>query len=509
MMILNHKKSPAKKLPHKFLCNIPASISFLCCLVPTVFAEPPIDISSRLELFVDEYLIQSMNGVERILHSPIPREIVMEHGEPWEGSGTGYHTIFRDGDIYRMYYKAWHLAVSDDGLDLPHDTLAGYAESRDGIHWNKPNLGLFEFNGVKENNLVWVGPGSHDFTPFLDTNPDCQPEAKYKAVALGTGGLIAFQSPDGLHWSLLVEEPIITKGAFDTQNLAFWDTERAEYRVYIRDFHKDAEGKSSRRDIRTATSTDFVHWSDPVWLEYPGSSPAQLYTNQIAPYYRAPHIFIGFPARYIERGWSDSMKLLPHPAHRRLRADVSERYGVALTDSLFMSSRDGRVFHRWDEAFLRPGLRPIDNWAYGDNYIAWHVVETESSISGAPNELSLYATESYWTGQSSRLRRYTLRMDGFVSLHAGARQGQWITKPVQYDGRELVLNFSTSAAGTIYVEILDSSGKALAQSTEIFGDEIERVVTWKDTTDISKFARSPIQLRFQMQDADLYALHFR
>ncbi|MFH1744376.1 MAG: hypothetical protein ABIH23_35685 [bacterium] len=483
-------------------------VSVLCYLVLAASAQTPIDIGTRLELFVDDCLVQSMTGLDRIMHAPVPREIVLDHGEPWEGSGTGYHTVFQDGDLYRMYYKAWHLSVQDDGLKFPHDTLAAYAESHDGIHWKKPNLGLFEFNGSKENNLIWTGPGSHDFTPFLDLNPNCQPEAKYKAVASGPGGLIAFHSPDGLRWSRLGKEPIVTKGAFDTQNLAFWDTQRGEYRTYIRDFHKDADGKNALRDIRTATSTDFIHWSDPVWLEYPDVSPLQLYTNQIAPYYRAPHIFIGFPTRYIERGWSDSMRILPHPSHRRLRAAASERYGTALTDSLLMSSRDGREFHRWEEAFLRPGLRPVDNWAYGDNYIAWHVVETKSSIEGAPNELSLYATESYWTGLSSRLRRYTLRIDGFVSVHAGRCKGQFVTKPIRYDGRQLVLNFSTSAAGWIRVDILDAAGRVLAKSAEIFGDELERVITWEGGKDVGRLAQSPVQLRFTMRDADLYSFSF-
>ena len=68
-----------------------------------------------------------------------------------------------------------------------HREVTCYAESRDGIHWTKPELGLFEFNGSKQNNIVWDGPGTHNFTPFLDTNPACPPDAKYKALAGGRG----------------------------------------------------------------------------------------------------------------------------------------------------------------------------------------------------------------------------------------------------------------------------------------------------------------------------------
>ena len=101
-----------------------------------------------------------------------------------------------------------------------------YAESKDGIHWSKPELGLFEFGGSKRNNIVWSGVGTHNFAPFKDANPSCKPEQRYKALALGNIGLLAFQSPDGVHWSLVQNEPVITKGAFDSQNLAFWDSTR-------------------------------------------------------------------------------------------------------------------------------------------------------------------------------------------------------------------------------------------------------------------------------------------
>lgn len=488
--------------------------------LPAAAAAEPVDIGSRRELFVDDFLIDTRERVELRLHRPAPREVVVVHDQPWEGSGSGYHTIFRDGPIYRMYYKAWQLSPTKGKLNVPHPTLGAYAESSDGIHWMKPELGLFEFAGSKKNNIVWQGPGSHDFTPFKDLNPNCQADAKYKAVgnAGGSGGnlhgLLAFKSADGIHWSRLQQEPIITEGAFDTQNLAFWDPVRGQYRAYIRAFHRHAATGQGMRDVRTATSDDFVHWTDPVMLDYPGRPDEQLYTNQIAPYYRAPHILIGFPTRYIDRGWSASMEALPQREHRRLRSSAGQRYGTALTEGLFMTSRDGRTFRRWGEAFLPAGYGHPDSWKYGDNYIAWHVVETRSAIEGRPNELSLYATESYWTGHSSRLRRFTLRLDGFVSLHAGGDAGQMVTRPLTFSGTELALNFSTSAAGSIRVEVQDAGGQPiegyrLADCPDLFGDDTDRIVSWKSTADISKLAGRPVRLRFTLQDADLYSLRFR
>ena len=496
------------------------SLSFFIALLISIFSniflipkantnEPAIDIGSRRELFVDNYLIDSMTGVRQILHKPIPREVVIVHDELWEGSGGGYHTVFEDGDIYRMYYHAWHLNVDEDGVTIPHPLFGAYAESRDGKNWIKPELGLFEFNGSKKNNIIWVGPGAHDFTPFKDTNPGCKPDAIYKAVASGgSSKLLGFKSSDGIHWSLMQEKPIMTGHPFDTQNLAFWDAERKEYRVYIRDFHNGLRG------IKTATSKDFIHWTKAVWLKYPGSPEEALYTNQIKPYYRAPHIFIGFPTRYIDRGWSHQMKALPELEERQRRSLGSLRYGTVLTEALFMTSRDGVTFKRWGEAFLRPGLRFKDNWTYGDNYIAWQVVKTESDIEGAPKELSLYATESYFKGSNSRLRRYTMRIDGFVSINAPMNGGELITKPFIFKGKHLFMNFSTSAAGSVRIEIQDAEGNpiegfALEDCPEIFGDSLVYLVLWKNSTDVSKLAGKTIRLRFVMKDADLYSIQFR
>ena len=178
-----------------------------------------------------------------------------------------------------------------------------------------------------------------------------------------------------------------------------------------------------------------------------------------------------------------------------------------------MSSRDGVNFQRWPEAFLRPGPQHPENWKYSDSYLAWHVIETKSDIPGAPSELSLFASEGYWTGWSNYLRRYTLRLDGFVSVHGPATGGTLLTKPIVFSGNQLTLNFSTSAAGSLRVEIQDQAGKpipgfALADCDEVFGDEIERVVSWKKVRDLSGLAKRTVRLRFQMRDVDLFSLRF-
>jgi hypothetical protein len=484
-----------------------------------VLAAEPTDIGTRRELFVDGQLIEKLAGAERRLHHPVAREIVITHDAKWEGAGSGYHSVIHDGDIYRMYNRGSALGVKDGRLTIGKQVYC-YAESRDGIHWKKPDLGLFEFDGSKKNNIIWDGVGVHNFAPFLDTRPNCPPASRYKALA-GTaheGGLFAFQSPDGIHWSLMRKEPVVTEGAFDSQNLAFWDPTAGKYRAYFRTFTKGiTTGKvwkpAGYRAIRTASSDDFLSWGDEADLTYKDSPAEHLYTNQIGPYFRAPHILIGFPTRYIERGWSPSMRALPQLEHREIRAKANLRYGTALTEGLLMASRNGVHFERWNEAFLRPGPQRPDTWLYGHIYIAWHAVETKSSLPGAPNELSLYASEGSWIGDSNAMRRYTLRLDGFVSINAGWKGGELITKPLKFKGDRLELNFATSAAGSIRVEIQDEYGKPIPGFTssdcaEVFGDSVDRTVEWKGGTNVTALAGKSVRLRFVLKDADLYAFKF-
>lgn len=488
------------------------------------------DIGSRRELFVDDYLVAELKGaVRRQMHRPAAREIVLQHDEPWEGTGSGYHSVFMDDGKYRMYYKAWHLDVQPGKLKTNrHPLFCCYAESDDGVSWRKPNLGLHDFEGSSNNNIVMTsGPvgalnvdAGHPAV-FRDENPDAPSSGKYKAIFRSSkpNGLHPFQSPDGIHWTPMTDKPILSGlGAFDSQNLAFWDPNIGKYRAYWRIFTAGVTNDKQWRPggiraIRTAVSSDLIHWEPHRDLTYMDSPPEQLYTNQIKPYHRAPHILLGFPARYVDRGWSEAMKQLPESEHREMRASSVQRYGTAVTDALLMSSRDGVKFQRWNEAFLPPGPERPGTWHYGHQYIGWHVVQTNSPIPGAADELSLYATESYWTGKGSALRRYTLRLDGFASVRGAARGGELLTKPISFQGKELRLNFATSAAGSLRVEFQDSNGNAmpgfsLADCEPLFGDSVERGVRWKGGADVSSLAGKPVRLRIELRDADLFAFQF-
>ncbi len=454
-------------------------------------ADNILSLGSRRDLFVDDTLIGQLNGSRLQLHAPVPAEQVMTFELPWEGVYSGYCTLIVADGKYRMYYRG--LPVASHTLDTEVTCLA---ESQDGIRWTKPKLGLFEVKGTRENNVILARHRAcHNFAPFLDTNPQAPTAQRYKALG-GTGepGLIALVSADGLRWEELRKEPVITKGAFDSQNVAFWSESENCYVCYFRVFINGV------RWVARTTSHDFLNWTEPVSLDFGGRPPEHHYTNQLLPYHRAPHIYLGLPTRFLpgRRALTDEqMEAIATPQAWNYRDDC--------TDILLTSTRGGTDYHRFAEAFIRPGLDP-HNWTSRANYSVYGMVQR------SPTELSFYVNH-HLGYPSSHVRRYTLRVDGFVSVTAPMTGGEVITQPFTFAGQRLTLNYATSAAGSVRVEIQDPQGqaipgRALADCPEIIGDQIERTVNWKGTSDVSALAGQPIRLRFLLKDADLYSIRF-
>jgi hypothetical protein len=127
--------------------------------------------------------------------------------------------------------------------------------------------------------------------------------------------------------------------------------------------------------------------------------------------------------------------------------------------------------------------------------------------------MSLYVQHDY-AQPTAHLRRYSMRLDGFVSVRAPYEGGRMTTRPFIFAGEKLLLNFSTSAAGSIRVEIQDADGTPIpgysaAEARELIGNYIEHPASWKKGADVSALAGRPIRLHFMMKDADLYSLQFR
>lgn len=453
-------------------------------------------IADRREIFVDRHLVEKLESVELRMHAPRESGAVLYFDKPWEGRFSGYVTVLRDGDTYRAYYRG----VPVSGKDGNEHEVTCLAESPDGITWSKPVLRQHRVHGSLRNNVVIAHetPASHNFSPFIDANPAAPAHLRYKAIC-GTRetGLLAYSSPDGLRWHKMQEAPVITKGAFDSQNVAFWSESEQQYVCYFRTMSK--VGKTAYRSVSRAVSKDFLHWSEPQEMAFGDTPREQLYTQQTSPYVRAPHIALAIGARFMP-----GRQVVSDAEAKRLKVDP--QYYRDCSDVVLFSTRGGTAYERtFLESFIRPGIG-IGNWVSRSNYPALNVVQT-----GA-DELSLYVNEAY-AQEGAHLKRYTLRLDGFASLHAPFGGGSMTTKVFTFEGKELEINCSTSAAGEIRIEMLDAAGNpvpgfAKGDAEVIIGNETRRIVRWKGNHDLSALAGKPVRMRVHMKDADLYAFKF-
>ena len=292
---------------------------------------------------------------------------------------------------------------------------------------------------------------------------------------------------------------------YDSQNLVFWSETEQLYLCYYRGSKKITDDESRIRWISRATSPDFLTWTDEGLMSFRkadgGVAPDEhLYTNQTGAYLRAPHIYVAIAARF----WPGRQVLNEEEAKV---VDVEPGYFNDISDGVLMTSRGGMVYDRtFLESFVRPGPG-LENWTSRTNYPAMNVIQT------GPDEMSFFVQREY--GQPEHhLTRYSLRLDGFVALHAGYAGGEMITKPFQFSGQELEINYATSAAGGLRFEFQDEAGKAipgfaLKDSREIIGDQISRIVSWQDGSCVADLAGKTVRLRVVLKDADLFALRFR
>lgn len=498
-----------------------------------------IEIGSRRECFFDDFLIDTeKTTAEKRLHKPVRRGTLLEMNKEWEGTYTTMYSVIKAEGKYKMYYTTT--------LDTDNKFIC-YAESDNGEDWVRPNLGIVDFRGSKENNIIFDIPmlvkdfdftNFDNFSVFYDENPKCPADEKYKLTALWIGhrALIALFSADGIHFT---KSRVITDdGAFDSQNRTFWSEAHNKYFAYYRGEHDPSESTpvcdksytdrvanelydplkfllrepgagthTFMRDIRMIESEDYVNWSKQRLINTSGTD-YQLYFNTIFPYPRAPHMLVGFPMRYVERkAWTKAYDELCGREKRLERMQTMARLGLAISDGLFMSSRDGYNFEKFDEALLPPPAENPEAFVYGDGTAAPALIEVPSNIEGAENEYMLILREAFRAAAGpNKLVKYTIRLDGFVSRHAGGEEKKVVTKEFTYDGEELFANLQTSARGSAYftLKCADES----YTSCEMFGNSVHKRIRFEDDEAVKHLSGKKVTLEIEMFDCDLYAIKF-
>ena len=475
-------------------------------LVATPRTEQPVsaealDIGSRRELFVDDYLIDSVKGTALRLGRPLPAEVILKADRPWEGAFNFGNSVHLHEGVYRLYYRGLDTDVAKSFLC--------YATSKDGISWDKPNLGHFEFQGSRQNNVI-VDEQGQPISPnvFVDTRPEIPENERFKGIVQDdrrgpghTPHVIGYTSADGVRFARMPRQPELTctmHNCFDGDFASFWSEVEDSYVAYFRFM-------DPWRSVLRSTSKDLIYWTPLKVMSYGATTREHLYVNRTIPYFRAPHIYVALPARFMYQRRVVTDEQLSRMAVVGYEGHI---YYNDCSETVFMTTRPGttRYNRTFMEGFVTPGMG-TENWVSRTNYALQGVFQT------GPAEMSFYVNRHY-AQKSWHIERQTLRLDGFSSLNAHYEGGEMVTRPFRFSGRKLKINYSTSAAGSVQVEIQDGEGSvvpgfAASDCPEIIGDEIERVVSWQGGSDLSRMAGQTVRLRFVMKDADLYSLIFQ
>ena len=449
------------------------------------------DVEDKKQLFLDDgFLVESAEGVRYVLHQPTrhAQNPLIVADKPWERQVQFYGSIMWDEEegIHKMWYTGRTTKYGKANA-----VQLSYATSEDGIHWYKPNLGIVEYAGSTENNVVLdPGPGGSGGVCVLKTPWEKDPGRLYKMLfkTLGPKGElgIAF-SPDGIHWTRHSET--VLGGNFDTFNVTFWDDRLGKYVAYLRINQRPRR----LRLVGRAESEDFVHWTTPSIVLGPDSQDppdSDLYTSGAFKYSEADSVYFMMPSL---SDW------------RRGQLWVQ-----------LATSRDGIY---WQRACNRESFIPLG--APGS-------FESEEIYVGVPplvkdDQIYIYycgEDRPHWHGvgpgkdASGGIGVATLRLDGFISIDAGENPsgGTVTTVPMRFRGSYLEVN-ADATWGEIKVEVLNEKREVIRgfgqeECSPVMGDSVRHRVVWENG-DLSTLVGTSIKLRFHLCCARLYAFQFK
>lgn len=475
--------------------------------------------------------------VKRVMHQPQRYEkfplIQSEH--PWEGNICYYggRHLERDPDTgkYRMYYSVWtlekdpELKKKEEGSANPTAAVPGVntiehaktcvAFSDDGINWEKPNLGVVEYNGSKNNNIVvdpyfcgaiWGG--------YMRDDLEKDPAKRYKSISFGSvgnwHGFNVYFSPDGFAWKPYEKNPVLTAriDCGDTGGLFGRDPRTGKYIFYLRPqdwwyhypetpFYRVMDGKwpfgtdkrnHGYRTVGYCESDDFINWTipesvidpdldDPIGTQFYGFT-ADMYEDY----------YVGLIWVYNTQSADDTMTIQ------------------------LASSRDGK---KWQRIGNRKPFLDIGNegpWESGMILAVaspFFVVDDQIRIYYSAFNCTHYGTK--WAKRKAAIGMATLRLDGFVSIAAGDEEGYFISCPIILTSEDIRMEVNADASkGHLKVEILDLDGQPIEgfshkDSVPLTGDKIHHTVAWKNDKSIAGIGQQEVYFRFRLKNADIYS----
>ncbi len=464
-----------------------------------------IDVGDRSQLFIDSRFIAESTNITLRMNSPVKMGPVILPDKPWESGEIGFCVSVVQ---YEGEYKLWYLA-----RDKANNYCQCFARSADGRRWEKPALGLIEYQGSKDNNIVLTG--AVETTVFLD--PAAPLEQRFKALSAmywpdpQKAGLYIWTSPDGLHWTQSQTRvlPLLP----DTANQAFYDTRLKKYVANIRVW--DPLRKVGRVEMDNILEPwAFTPLEKPyyIWGEDKIPVPSREVPIVFSYDEKDPPQSDHYNAACIQYPWAEDAYFMFPSLYRHFPEPPAGKHGNdGYLDIQMAVSRDGVHWTRPSrDPYVPMGLEgALDS---SQLYMAIGAVRNGDVLYQYYGGYKSTHGEPGVEGGGS-IQRLEQRLDGFMSADAPLEGGTLTTPPFTFSGRRLLLNMDGSATGTGKVALLDANGTELAGFTlgecDAFGaNALSREVTWNGRSDVSAWAGKPVRLKFSLKAMKLFSFRF-
>lgn len=441
------------------------------------------------QFFIDDYWIAHSDNINKTLHQPdkYSGNPIITGDVPWEENPYCFGSAIYDKEeaIVKLWYQSYNY-----NRDVPERTPILYAKSKDGINWERPNLGIVEFQSSTNNNIVMQNYGYHDlYSPSVIKDEfESDPKKRYKMIwwdfPLGKTGYqddgmcVAF-SADGIHWKKYAGNPVLhankSEQSISDVMSVFQDKRTGTYIAYTKGW---AHPWPAFRHIVRTESRDFLNWSRPevvITHEHNLIDP-QSYGMSVS---QTSSVYLGLLHSY------------KNPGHETIDVQLAISHDNLTWNRVFNQKtfiplgREGR----WDDGmiFCAPFINHENKTLI--YYGGWN---------GPHNSK---------TERKSGIGLATLRKNGFVSVDAGPDGGTITTHAIQHINGQLLVNANASN-GAIYAEVLDSSGQpilgyTLDECIPATRDTVSQVIRWKNKTSLP-VSDHPVSVRFKISNASLY-----
>lgn len=502
-------------------------------------------------LLIDDYDILYYSGLKRKIR-PLTRSVmnpVISSGDkPWERY-LAYNSVYKNPvtGLYQMWYQSYF------GSETPDKSLrciVCYAESQDGIRWNKPDLDIFPFYDIKQTNIVLLsnkGHSTHYGASVIVTPDDPDSNRRYKMaywdfVPKGKeeakGLCIAF-SPDGIHWKKYSDNPVLD-GAYGNREQppfvedilkvkgkkesrissaisdvidASYDSLRQKYVIYSKTWIDGPDGRMFwKRAVARTESDDFIHWSQPQLMLWPDEfDAAQSLSNLMSPNRQ------NIPKDMREQAKGVQLHSGPAFYYNGIYFSLLQVLDLNITGLMPVElaiSRDGL---NWNRPFRGNYFIPVDGEDRFDSGTIW----SNSTPVFQKDEIRFYYgayidwyidDPKYNENRLSGIGLATMPRDRFAGMEPIERFGMVTLKPIELGNcRGMTIN-ADATSGAVRVELLDQNGYRLKgfgkeDSNSVSGDSISHKIHWKNKS-WSDLQDGKYLIRIYIENAVMYAVTF-